>query len=102
MKLTKQEHLNNAHDWISLSSSHLKPGDTVDRIALAEQMQYTNADNEDIEAIAQLIEHEIIDDVEQSRRFLQVYCSLRAALIALRLLQNLETIGYKICFLKEN
>lgn len=56
MKLTREEHRVNAEDWIGASSEPLQPGELVDRAQLAEQLQYTNADAEDVGAIAQLIE----------------------------------------------
>lgn len=56
MKLTKQQQYENARDWIANSSEPLQPNEKVDRIQLKEQMQYTVAENEDIEAIAEIIE----------------------------------------------
>jgi hypothetical protein len=55
MKLTSQEQQENALDFIGMSESP-EVCLSIDRAQLAEQMQYTNADTEDIEAIAQLIE----------------------------------------------
>jgi len=56
MKLTSDEHRANAEDWIGMPGGPLGPGETVDRGQLSEQMAHTIADDEDVEAIAQLIE----------------------------------------------
>ena len=55
MKLTAQEQIENAQDWVGASDG-LTHDEVVDREALKEQFQYTIADDEDIEAIAQEIE----------------------------------------------
>lgn len=57
MNQTHGEHAQNAQDWIAMSSEPMKPGERVDRAQLAEQMAYTDADAEDIEAIAEIIEN---------------------------------------------
>ncbi len=56
MKLTWQSHRENALDFIALSGPKPEPGERIDRQQLAEQMQYTIADAEDVEAIAKMIE----------------------------------------------
>lgn len=56
MRLTREEHEQNARDFLALSSPAMQPGETVEREQLADQMQYTVADEEDIETIAGLIE----------------------------------------------
>ena len=58
MELTYEEQESNALDWIGMSIEPLEPGEKVDREQLKEQMTYTPADDEDIEAIAKLIEEE--------------------------------------------
>uniref|UniRef100_A0A6M3LQU3 Uncharacterized protein n=1 Tax=viral metagenome TaxID=1070528 RepID=A0A6M3LQU3_9ZZZZ len=55
MKLTGQGIKENAQDWVGASDGLTHDG-KVDREALKEQFQYTIADDEDIEAIAQEIE----------------------------------------------
>lgn len=55
MKLTHCDHESNAADWVG-ASQDLSHDEIVDREQLAEQMQYTEADAEDIEAIASEIE----------------------------------------------
>jgi hypothetical protein len=55
MKLTLDEITANAQDFIGMSEN-LKPGEKIDRTQLAEQMQYTIADSDDIAAIAEMIE----------------------------------------------
>jgi len=53
-KLTNEEIRENADEFISRSDNY--PLNHIDRASLAEQMQYTIADGEDIETIASLIE----------------------------------------------
>ncbi|MFH1739018.1 MAG: hypothetical protein ABIH23_08415 [bacterium] len=54
MKLTPDEHIANAEDFINASGG--LDCREIDRQQLAEQMRYTDADDEDVEAIANLIE----------------------------------------------
>ena len=56
MKLTSQQRIGNAQDWLSLSDPTLGPGERVDREGLREQLSSTDADAEDVEEIASLIE----------------------------------------------
>lgn len=56
MKLTPEEIKANAEDWIGMSFEPMPPGEKVDREQLKEQLYYTEADDEDVEAIAALIE----------------------------------------------
>lgn len=55
MRMTTQQHRENAQDWIAASSPSYH-GEDVDRAQLAGQLVYTIADNEDVNAIAQEIE----------------------------------------------
>jgi len=56
MNLTPEDHRANAQDWLGMPGGPLETGETVDRAQLREQMQYTPADDEDVEEIARLIE----------------------------------------------
>ena len=56
MELTRREHEENARDWIGASLEPLSAGERVDRDQLAEQLAYTDCDDDDVEEIAQLIE----------------------------------------------
>lgn len=56
MKLNTEEIRENALDFIAMSDPKPQRGERIDRVQLAEQLQYTIADNEDIEEIAQKIE----------------------------------------------
>ncbi len=53
--MTREQHEENARDFIGMSNSP-ELCRRIDRTQLAEQMQYTIWDAEDIEAIAALIE----------------------------------------------
>ncbi len=64
MKLTRDEHRENAEEFISLSD--VQEIRVVDRAALAEQMQYTYADAEDVEEIALLIEAGVREQLEHN------------------------------------
>lgn len=54
MKLTHDDHVYNAQDFISCSGGNFS--EPVDRTELKSQMAYTVADDEDINAIADLID----------------------------------------------
>ena len=56
MKLTQEEHRENARDFLAMSSPAVEVGERIDRDQLSEQLQYTDADSEDVEAIAEAIE----------------------------------------------
>lgn len=55
MRMTTQQHRENAQDWIA-ASEKLEPGEVIDRVQLRHQLEYTIADEDDVEAIAQEIE----------------------------------------------
>jgi len=57
MKLSPNTQTENALDFIGMSNSPELCRE-IDRAQLAEQMQYTDADEEDVEAIARMIEAE--------------------------------------------
>lgn len=56
MRMTTAEHIENAQDWIGQSNGSYEKGEVVNRQWLREQMHYTIADDDDIEAIATIIE----------------------------------------------
>ena len=55
MKMTTNEHTQNAEDFIGMSQD-LTADENIDREQLAEQLAHTNADSDDVEAIALEIE----------------------------------------------
>lgn len=56
MKMSTNEHTQNAEDFIGMSQD-LAPDEKIDRDQLAEQLANTDADPDDLEAIAIEIEH---------------------------------------------
>ncbi len=55
MNMNHDEHKQNAADFIALSSD-LARGEKIDRAELRQQLAHTYADDEDVEAIAEMIE----------------------------------------------
>ena len=55
MNMSYDEHKQNAADFIALSSD-LARGEKIDRAELRQQLAHTYADDDDVEAIAEMIE----------------------------------------------